>query len=76
MAVLEYISPEEARARLIVAYRAAGDGDFVETLRRSFTSPIDQRNERGKLKPHPLLVVGLVLVTHAGLSMILFSIQG
>ncbi len=76
MAVLEYISPEEARARLLVAYRAAGDGDFVETLRRPFISPIDQRNERGKLKPHPLLVVGLVLLALAAVSMILFSVKG
>lgn len=76
MAELEYISHEEARARLLAAYQAAGDGDFVETLRRPFTNPIDQRNERGKLKPHPLLVVGLVLVTLAGLSMIIFSIRG
>ena len=76
MAELEYISPEEARARLLVAYQAAGDGDFVETLRRPFTSPIDQRNERGKLKPHPLLVVGSVLLALAGVSMILFSFRG
>ena len=76
MAELEYISPEEARARLLVAYQAAGDGDFVETLLRPFINPIDQRNERGKLKPHPLLVVGLVLLALAGVSMILFSFKG
>jgi hypothetical protein len=76
MAELEYISPEEARARLLAAYQAAGDGDFVETLRRPFTNPIDQRNERGKLKPHPLLVVGLVLLALAGVSMTFFSFKG
>jgi hypothetical protein len=76
MAELEYITPEEARARLLVAYHAAGDGDFVETLRRPFVSPIDQRDDRGKLKPHPLLVVGLVLLALAGASMILFSLKG
>jgi hypothetical protein len=76
MAELEYISHEEARARLLVVYQAAGDGDFVETLRRPFTNPIDQRNERGTLKPHPLLVVGLVLATLAGLAMIIFSVRG
>jgi hypothetical protein len=76
MAELEYISPEEARTRLLVAYQAAGDGDFVETLRRPFTSPIDQRNELGKRKPHPLLVVGLVLLALAGVSMALFSFMG
>jgi hypothetical protein len=76
MAELEYISPEEARARLLVAYRLAGDGDFVENLRRPFTNPIDQRNERGERKPHPLLVVGLVLLALAGVSMIFFSLHG
>lgn len=76
MAELEYISSEEARARLLVAYRLAGDGDFIETLRRPLTNPIDQRNERGKRKPHPLVVVALVLLALAGFSMILFSIKG
>jgi len=76
MAELEYISHEEARARLLAAYRTAGDGDFIETLRRPFTNPIDQRNECGKLKPHPLLVVGLVLLALAGVSMLFFSFRG
>jgi hypothetical protein len=76
MGELEYVSPEEARARLLAAYRAAGDGDFVETLRRPFTDPIDQRNERGKLKPHPLLVAGLVLLALAGVCMLVFSLKG
>jgi hypothetical protein len=76
MAELEYISPEEARARLLVAYRLAGDGNFIETLQRPFTNPIDQRNERGKQKAHPLLVIGLVLLALVGVSMIFFSFQG
>jgi hypothetical protein len=76
MAELEYISPEEARARLLAAYQAAGDGDFVETLRLPFTNPIDQRNERGKRKPHPLLVVGVVLLALAVVSMLFFSFMG
>ena len=76
MAELEYISLEEAQARLLLAYRTGGDGDFVETLRRPFINPINQRNERGKLKPHPLLVVGLVLLSLAGAALLFFSVKG
>ena len=76
MAELEYISSEEARARLLVAYRRAGDGKFLETLQRPFTNPIQQRDERGKRKAHPLLIVGLVLLVLAGATMTFFSFHG
>lgn len=73
MAELEFISPEEARARLLVAYKRSGDESFVETLRRPFLNPVEQRNAVGKRNLHPLLLVGLVLLVLAGASMILFS---
>jgi hypothetical protein len=73
MAELEFITPEEARARLLVAYRRSGDESFVETLRRPFLNPVEQRNAAGKRNPHPLLLVSLVLLVLAGASMILFS---
>jgi hypothetical protein len=73
MAELEFITPEEARARLLVAYRRSGDESFVETLRRPFLNPVEQRNATGKRNLHPLLLVGLVLMVLAGVSMIFFS---
>jgi hypothetical protein len=73
MAELEFITPEEARARLLVAYRRSGDESFVETLRRPFLNPVEQRNAAGKRNLHPLLLVGLVLLVLAGVSMIFFS---
>jgi len=76
MAKLEYISLEEARARLLVAYGRAGDGEFLETLRRPFTNQIAQRDERGRRKVHPLLIVGLILLVLAGAAMTFFSFQG
>ena len=76
MAELEYISPEEARARLLVAYGRAGDGEFLETLRRPFTNQIAQRDDRGKRKVHPLLIVALILLILAGAAMTFFSFQG
>ena len=76
MAELEYISLEEARARLLIAYRRAGDGDFLETLQRPFTHPIEQRDERGKRKAHPLLIVCLVLLFLTGAAMTFFSFHG
>jgi hypothetical protein len=72
---LEYISPEEARARLLVVYRRAGDSAFPETLRRPFTNPIEQRDDKGKRRAHPLLIVALVLLALAGAAMTFFSFQ-
>jgi hypothetical protein len=76
MAELEFISPEEARARLLVAYGRAGDGEFLETLRRPFTNQIAQRDDRGRRKVHPLLIVALILLVLAGAAMTFFSFQG
>jgi len=76
MAELEYISPEEARARLLVAYRRAGDGKFLETLGRPFTNPIAQRDDKGRRKAHPVLVVAVILLVLAGAAMTFFSFQG
>jgi hypothetical protein len=76
MAELEYISPEEARTRLLVAYRRAGDGEFLETLRRPFANQIAQRDDRGRRKVHPLLIVALILLVLAGAAMTFFSFQG
>jgi hypothetical protein len=76
MAEVEYISPEEARARLLVAYERAGDGEFLETLRRPFTNQIAQRDDRGRRKVHPLLIVALILLVLAGAAMTFFSFQG
>ena len=76
MAELEYISSEEARARLLVAYGRAGDGEFLETMRRPFTNQIAQRDDRGRRKIHPLLIVALILLVLAGAAMTFFSFQG
>jgi len=57
MADLEYITPEEARARLLVAYRRSGDGEFVETLRRPLLNPVEQRDTSRRRKLHPLTAV-------------------
>jgi hypothetical protein len=76
MAELEYISLEEAHARLLVAYRRAGDGEFLETLRRPFTNPITQRDDSGRRNIHPLLIVAVILLVLAGAAMTFFSFQG
>ena len=75
MAELEFISNEEARARLLVAYSRADDGEFLETLRRPFTNPIAQRDDKGRRKVHPLLLVGVILLVLAGVTMTFFSFQ-
>ena len=75
MAELEYISNEEARARLLVAYGRADGGEFLETLRRPFTNSIAQRDDKGRRKVHPLLLVGVILLVLAAVTMTFFSFQ-
>ena len=73
MADLEYITTEEARARLLVVYRRSGDSAFLETLRRPFLNSIEQRDQSGHRKIHTLLVVGIVLLMLAGATVAFFS---
>jgi hypothetical protein len=75
MAELEYISLEEAHARLLIAYGRAGDGEFLETLRSPFTNPIAQRDDKGRHKVHQLFIVAVILLILAGAAMTFFSFQ-
>jgi hypothetical protein len=75
MADLETITSEEARARLLIAFGKAGDGSFVDTLRRPFLNPIEQRDDKGRRKAHTLLVVGLVLAVLAGIAALVFGLH-
>ena len=73
MGTHEFITPKEARARLLIAYRQGGDESFVEKLRRPFLNPVEQRNASGKRNLHPLVIIGFVLAAVAGASLIIFS---
>ena len=73
MPAFETITSEEARARLLIAFGQSGDGSFVETLRRPFLNPIEQRDDKGRRKVHPLLIVGLVLAILATMAAVIFS---
>ena len=73
MGAHEFITPAEARARLLIAYRRGGDESFPETLRRPFLNPVEQRNASGRRNLHPLVIVGFVLAAVAGASLIVFS---
>ena len=73
MGTHEFITPEEARGRLLIAYRQGGDESFVEKLRRPFLNPVEQRNAKGRRNLHPLVIVGFVLAALAGASLIVFS---
>lgn len=73
MPTQEFITPEEARVRLLTAYGQGGDESFAETLRRPFLNPVEQRNASGRRKLHPLVIVGSVLAAVAGASLIVFS---
>jgi hypothetical protein len=75
MAEFEYLTPEEARLRLLAAFRRSGDEEFFETLKRPLLNPIEQRDANGKRKVHPMLIVAMVLVLVAVASVVLFSLQ-
>jgi hypothetical protein len=75
METLEPITPEEARARLMVSYRKSSEGNFLEALRRPLLNPIEQRDDQGKRKVHPLLIVGTVLLILAGSAVAFFTIR-
>lgn len=75
MAEFEYLTPEEARLRLLAAFRRSGDEEFVETLKRPLLNPIEQRDTKSKRKVHPMLIVALVLVLVAVASVVFFSLQ-
>jgi hypothetical protein len=73
MGAHEFITTEEARVRLLAAYRQGGDESFDETLRRPFLNPVEQRNASGRRNLHPLVIVGFVLAAVAVASLIIFS---
>jgi hypothetical protein len=75
MADLEFITSEEARERLLLVYGRSGDSTFIETLRRPFLNPIEQRNQAGRRKIHPLVIVGIVLLTIALISGVFFTLS-
>ena len=75
MPAQEFITPEEARVRLLTAYKQGGDESFPETLRRPFLNPVEQRNASGRRNLHPLVIVGFVLTIVAGASLIVFSVS-
>ena len=73
MRELQTITSEEARARLLTAFRKSRDGSFLETLERPFLNPVEQRDDKGRRKLHTLLVVAVVLVALAGTSAAVFG---
>jgi len=75
MPAQEFITREEARVRLLTAYRQGGDESFAETLRRPFLNPVEQRNASGRRNLHPLAIVAFVLAAVAGASVIIFSVS-
>ena len=69
------LKPEEARKRLLLAYRAGNETSFFEMLKRPALDPIDQRDSQGRRRLHPLVVVGGVLVLLAIASTIFFTLH-
>ena len=75
MAASEVLTPEEARSRLLLAYRAGNETSFLEVLKRPALDSIDQRDAKGKRRLHPLFVVGLVLVLLAIAASLFFTLN-
>ncbi len=66
------LNPEEARKRLLLAYRAGNETSFLEMLKSPVLDPIDQRDAKGQRRLHPLFVVGGVLFLLASCGFLLF----
>jgi hypothetical protein len=75
MRELETITLEEARTRLLTAFRKSRDGSFLETLGRPFHNPVEQRDDKGRRKLHTLLVMAVVLVALAGTAAAVFGLH-
>lgn len=73
MVELATIAPEEARLRLLEAFRNGREGTFLEFLQRPCMDLIEQRTDNGKRKLHPLLGVGAVLFVLACVTFAFFS---
>jgi hypothetical protein len=56
------LSPKEAQRRLLLAYGKGSAGSFKEFAFRPFLNPVDQRDEKGHLRSHPLAVIGGLLL--------------
>lgn len=73
MVELATIAPEEARLRLLEAFRNGREGTFLEFLQRPWMDPIEQRTNNGKRKLHPLLVGGAVVFVLACATFAFFA---
>ena len=69
------LNPEEARKRLLLAYRAGKENSFLEMMKGSVLDPIDQRDAKGKRRLHPLFVVGGVLFLLAVAAFFFFTLN-
>ena len=69
------LKPEEARKRLLLAYRAGNETSFLEMLMTPVLDPVDQRDAKGKRRLHPLFVVGGVLFLLAIAAFLFFTLH-
>ncbi len=69
------LKPEEARKRLLLAYRAGNETSFLEMLMTPVLDPVDQRDAKGERRLHPLFVVGGVLFLLAIAAFLFFTLH-
>ena len=67
------ITTEEARERLLCAYREGNPDSFLEFLKRPFLNPVEQHDDRNKRRVHPMLVITVALLLVAAAGLIFFS---
>ena len=56
------LSPKEAQRRLLLAYGKGSAGSFKEFAVRPFLNPVDQLDEKGHRRVHPMAVIGVLLL--------------
>ena len=73
MAADRLITPVEAREMLRRVYRSDSEINLEEVLRRGASDPIKPVTENGRMRPHPSLLVGVVVIFLLIASFVYFS---
>jgi hypothetical protein len=71
----QVLKPEEARKRLLLAYRTGNETSFLEMLKSPVLDAIDQRDAKGNRRLHSLFVVGGVLALLAVVAFLFFTLH-
>ena len=71
-----YIDEEEMRQFLLEAYRQDPESNFLWRMGQRFCDPVQPRNEKGRWRMHPLVLMLAALAAVALATFIYMSVVG